>query len=495
MIRTRTVLLAASVVATSLSAARAEFTPIAGFDRQIFPSYLIATASIKHAPEEASPTQLGDSQGQFGAEVVAPADDSPIRVEVRCEGYLEPSVYSGVLPKKGTTYRVCPAAKYRYAALARCTQTTPATATFRVQVGDAVEEEQSVTCIVRAINDCPFALSQDGEVLDVSYTFAAYVNEQHPFVDKLLREALDIGVVKSFDGYQSGPKGALLQAYALWDLLVARRVQYSSITVSAARSASVGSQHVRLIEQSINNSQANCVDGSVLWASLMQKIGIDSFLVIEPTHCYAGFYLDPEHELQFAIETTLVGGEVDGEDIEIPELLDEAISEDVRDEYSFPSFAAAMMIGTAKLEGSLRTNARISSLAEASENEGADSSDPGDEDAEGEKGEKEEAPPVQIIDIPEARRIGILPIAFQNSEEFVWYDYTSGVEEEMSEEELSEEEMSEDEEMVEDEEMSEDEEMVEDEGSYEEEDASYDEDEEAYDEDEESYEDQEQYQE
>ena len=48
---------------------------------------------------------------------------------------------------------------------------------------------------MRTINDCPFSLTQDDGVLDVSYTFAAYVNEQHPFVDKLLREALDIGIV------------------------------------------------------------------------------------------------------------------------------------------------------------------------------------------------------------------------------------------------------------------------------------------------------------
>jgi hypothetical protein len=36
---------------------------------------------------------------------------------------------------------------------------------------------------------------------DVRFMFAAYVNEQHPFVEKVLREALDDGIVDSFSGY------------------------------------------------------------------------------------------------------------------------------------------------------------------------------------------------------------------------------------------------------------------------------------------------------
>lgn len=445
-------LVACTLALMIMATAHAEFTPIAGFDRQVFPSYIIATASIKPAADSAPANQLGDPRGQFGVEVVAPKDNTPIRVEVLCGDYLDKSVFSGVLPKAGVTYRVCPLVKYDYAALARCTQSTPATATYRVKLGDEAEQEQAVTCILRTINDCPFSLAQDDEVLDVSYTFAAYVNEQHPFVDKLLREALDIGIVSSFDGYQSGPENVVLQAYALWDLLVARNIQYSSITASAAHSELVGSQHVRMIEQSINNSQANCVDGSVLWASLMQRIGIDSFLVMEAEHCYAGFYLDPEHTIGFAVETTLVGSEIDLEEIEVEELFDEAISEDVRDDYSFPSFVTAIAYGTGKLAASLEANPENTALANAGE----------DSDDKSEETDEDKAPPVQVIDIPEARRLGILPIAFQDSEEFVWYDYELDEEEteySEDEEEYTDEEsdVSEDEEYEEDAEYSEEE--------------------------------------
>ena len=39
---------------------------------------------------------------------------------------------------------------------------------------------------------------------------------------------------------------------------------------------------MRLIDESINNGQANCVDGSVLFASLLRKIDIEPVLVSLP---------------------------------------------------------------------------------------------------------------------------------------------------------------------------------------------------------------------
>ncbi len=191
----------------------------------------------------------------------------------------------------------------------------------------------------------------DGEsVVDVAFTFAAYVNEQHPFVDKLLREALDIGVVDKFTGYQSNdPEEVIRQVYALWDLFVARDVRYSSITATSSNSDQLACQHVRLLEDSINNQQANCVDGSVLlYRSMLRKIGIDAFLVLEPGHCYAGFYLDRDHKGAIGIDSVLVGESLD-EPEEVLELLDSAIDESARDESSWPSFVKSCEIATDKL--------------------------------------------------------------------------------------------------------------------------------------------------
>ncbi len=62
------------------------------------------------------------------------------------------------------------------------------------------------------------------------------------------------------------------QVYSLWDLMVNRDVRYSSVTNTAALSKNTYSQHVRMLEETINNTQANCVDGSVLFASMLRRL-------------------------------------------------------------------------------------------------------------------------------------------------------------------------------------------------------------------------------
>ena len=69
------------------------------------------------------------------------------------------------------------------------------------------------------------------------------------------------------------------------------------------------SQHVRLIDESITHSQANCVDGSVLLASILRKIGLYASLVLVPGHCFVAFSLDRELEEIRGLETTLIGAQ------------------------------------------------------------------------------------------------------------------------------------------------------------------------------------------
>ena len=83
-------------------------------------------------------------------------------------------------------------------------------------------------------------------------------------------------------------------------------MRYSDITTTAAESESVYCQHVRLLDETINNNQANCVDGSVLFASVLRKVGIEAYLVMVPRHCYLAFALDEKGEKIVALETTLM---------------------------------------------------------------------------------------------------------------------------------------------------------------------------------------------
>ena len=297
--------------------ATAEFTTVAGWDRHLFPSFVIATATVQTNAEEQAKAEkagtLGDTDGLFGVTAKAPADKTTAKVTITCDAVMEPSACTVVLPKKGKEYTICPHIKYKYAALVRNKQSVPAAMTFCLELEGRKPEEQNVTITLRSINDCPRALDDGNDnTADIHFTFAAYVNEVHPLVDHITKEALQSGIVESFSGYmETGHKEVLQQVFALWYVLNKRGVRYSDASTTVAESNSIASQHVRLIEDSLHNAQANCVDGSVLFASLLRKIGLEPFLVLVPEHCYVGFYLDKDEKNPIALETTLLGSKSD----------------------------------------------------------------------------------------------------------------------------------------------------------------------------------------
>ena len=76
--------------------------------------------------------------------------------------------------------------------------------------------------------------------------FAAYVNEENPQIDKILREALNTRIVNRFSGYQSQrPNAVQNQVYALWNVLQKRDFKYSSISANSLASNKVFAQRVR----------------------------------------------------------------------------------------------------------------------------------------------------------------------------------------------------------------------------------------------------------
>ena len=139
------------------------------------------------------------------------------------------------------------------------------------------------TISMRSINECPLGYVDDKmKFHDTGEFFAAYVNEEHPQIDKLLREALDTRLVNRFLGYQgdtSQSENVDKQVYALWNVLQKRNFKYSSTTNSSLSSNVVYTQRVRTLDDALESSQINCVDGSVLLASLLKigDVNLDDF--------------------------------------------------------------------------------------------------------------------------------------------------------------------------------------------------------------------------
>jgi hypothetical protein len=378
----------------------AEYLSYTGKD--LYPSFLIATATVDwngdeqlaedkktdEDPEleEGESPLFGDENGNVGVEIYNVPAGTKITVEMEIDGFLKKSKWEGESDDDYDTIQVYPKAIWDYTALRRCLQQKPANFTAKVFFGRKLIAQIVETVVIRSINDCPFyvRLGEDQEELeDISVTFTAYVNENHPWIDELLKEALAAAkedeLINGFTGYQTGSTDEVLaQVFAIWNALQRRGIKYSDVSTTQP-SQFVSSQTVRFLDDTIKSTQANCVDGSVLMASILQRIGLDTYLVMVPGHCFLAFSDgDQENPSLFGLETTALGSNNLKPIVDLPKLPGKLKKKEFAE--SRATFVSALDIGGQNI----KKNAEAFELGED--------------------------PNTQIISISEARALGVMPL-------------------------------------------------------------------------------------
>jgi hypothetical protein len=292
------------------NSAQLQWSPIVEFDNQLFPATILALAT-KHV-NNLPPTYLGDPNGALGVAITSLTPGARVRVSVKVDRLADESTLETVLADANRQYEIFPPIRFDTRALAKIREAFPTTAVFSVSAGGVSIGEQTRPIQVRAVNDIPFEYrARNGKLRDFSSLFAAFVDENHPWIDGVLSEALRCGAVQQFIGYQGKPNDVVRQIFAIWNVLQRHEVKYSSITRPSGESQTVMSQHVRFLDESIRYSQANCVDGTVLFASILYKIGLSPVLVIKPGHMFLGIHVTSPSPGQkpnwIFLETTLIG--------------------------------------------------------------------------------------------------------------------------------------------------------------------------------------------
>ena len=295
-----------------------EWEPLFELGEDIYPSVVISTATLKGGLwDDNDKEHLGDPWGVIGIVVRPAGDGSPIEVEISGGNFIRSSTFTGTLHDKDKIYCVYPNLKYDYEKLLAVRQTVPEMISFKVRIGDKTYPEKTVKVQVRPVNECVFYFDDSsGTGNDVSYFFAAYVNENHPLIDQIMKEAIGYEMVDSFSGYQGDKEDVMSEMEAIWETLQRRGIHYSSIASSAADdNPYVSTQSVRMVGDSINYAQSNCADGSVLLASIFRRIGLNTRLVILPDHMMVAVDLDENGKETVYIETTMISYSTLGEAI------------------------------------------------------------------------------------------------------------------------------------------------------------------------------------
>lgn len=293
----------------------------------LFPSAIlsVATTNTQVIPPM-SGEYVGNPKSCVAIKLKSGHANTVVRIELAETPFYARSVSTFVLPKEHTEYIIYPDILWRYNALRDNEQAEPISVVSNVEVDGKDLGQKVRTFSVRSINECLLGFNKqlpDGRTRYVSTRlfYAAYVNEENPLIDKVLREALNTRIVRRFLGYQSTPEMVDKQVYALWYVLQKRNFKYSSVSYSSLSSNVVYAQRVRTFEDALNSSQINCVDGSVLFASLLRAINITPVLVQMPGHMFVGYYTDFAKKNLTFLETTMIG-DVDLDDYFPDEKLD-----------------------------------------------------------------------------------------------------------------------------------------------------------------------------
>lgn len=273
----------------------------------IAPLQLEVKAQSRYIGANKGVQYLGDAWGLVGVRYRATQPNERIRLVVQADDIADPAEASFQLGAPGE-YALYPKLRYRFERLRTVEQPRPVHVRWQLFVNDQFAGQQERTTQLRALQDAPLMLFGERTPEVMGWVLTAFVTEEAPWIDPFLKEAFAKSRAGPF-GYQGKAEDVLEQVGLVYDALKARGIKYSSITATAGKSEQLFSQTVRLPSQSIRMAQANCVDGSVLLASVLRRMGIETYIILGPGHAMMGFLVAREAKESnlVVVETTLLG--------------------------------------------------------------------------------------------------------------------------------------------------------------------------------------------
>jgi hypothetical protein len=340
------------------AAAAVKWEPEFRFPGTFFPSFAISAAGRDAKGPVAVDELYGYvNSGSLAVKVLSAPAGTKLKAQVEIPEIGVTGELETKEPADGKPLSVVPRLSWSQRRLVGITQPMSSDAVFRLYADGVLVGEERKLVRIRAINDVPLkACRTPDRCTDYSAYMAAFVNEDNPAIDKVLRQALDIPAmpVKQWIGTQGTEEQTLRQVWALWYLLQRNKVTYSSVTTVSDRAEGVSSQEVRPLSQSLRTQQANCIDGTVLFASVLRKIGIEPAIVLIPGHAFLAFSVNAQHNKEVFLETTMLNDAHNPFNASGPTKLGVAMAnltgDDIHQRQSWASFQEALKVGQTEYE-------------------------------------------------------------------------------------------------------------------------------------------------
>ena len=126
-------------------------------------------------------------------------------------------------------------------------------------------------------------------VVDVARYFAAWVTPNAPEVLTVLRKAAELVPGKRISGYQGPEQQVLAQVEGLFNAIQKEGLAYVNTVFANGGDSFRYFQRVRLPREALKGKSANCIDGPVLFASLLEAASLFAGMVIIPGHAFVAW--------------------------------------------------------------------------------------------------------------------------------------------------------------------------------------------------------------
>jgi hypothetical protein len=291
---------------------------------EIFPSYVISTATQNFGEQANQEDEnywayMGDVNGQIGVKLRNTfGDKAKITVSVNSPSIMQESVFTGTMTENMREYEIFPVIKYLFTDLENVKKDKAIWVSYKVWVNDIYQGEQVVNTKLHKIYDCPYVFRhRRGFTQDLRHMFAAYVDEDAPYITQVLLPELktenkDLNLNSRFE-----------LPFAIFSYLKEKGFSYSSVT-GLQDSPRVAYQSIRTLDETVKARQANCIDGTTLFASILYRMGIEPYIMLQPGHAYIGWYNEPPTEEELVtydvdkmsfLETTMLDSKISYSDL------------------------------------------------------------------------------------------------------------------------------------------------------------------------------------
>ncbi len=170
-----------------------------------------------------------------------------------------------------------------------------------------IHETHSIVCLARTSSFNAVRRPDSNQIVDLSHYYGAWVTPHAETVQERVRHAADLVPDRQIWGYQRDPDSVTQQVEALYQSLKEAGITYINSVIDYGAPPGQATQRTRLPRESLSGRAANCIDGSVLFASLLEGSSLNAALVLVPGHAFVGWEVwDSSDDWKF-LETTMIG--------------------------------------------------------------------------------------------------------------------------------------------------------------------------------------------